>query len=279
MTEHQNQAVCTARDYYNSSDADQFYFQIWGGEDIHIGLYKAPGETIAAASRRTVEHMAGMFGPVNPGLKVLDLGSGFGGSARFLAKTLDCHVTALNLSECQNVRNRELSAAQGLSSQIEVVDGSFEEVPFPDANFDVVWSQDAILHSGKREVVVAEAARVLKPGGMFLFTDPMQADDCPAGVLDPILARIHLETLGSPGFYRQATAAHGLKEKAFEDLTPHMATHYQRVLDELSARQAELSAHVSQEYIEKMKTGLGHWVDGAKAGHLCWGVFCFTKPA
>jgi sarcosine/dimethylglycine N-methyltransferase len=41
--------------------------------------------------------------------------------------------------------------------------------------------------------VLGEVNRVLKPmAGRFVFTDPMRADDCPEGVLDPILARIHL---------------------------------------------------------------------------------------
>ena len=46
-----------ARSYYNSSDADTFYFTVWGGEDIHIGLYKDDREPIFDASRRTVETM------------------------------------------------------------------------------------------------------------------------------------------------------------------------------------------------------------------------------
>jgi ubiquinone/menaquinone biosynthesis C-methylase UbiE len=44
---------------------------------------------------------------------------------------------------------------------------------------------------------MTEVDRVLKPGGELVFTDPMQADDCPDGVLQPVLDRIHLESLGS----------------------------------------------------------------------------------
>ncbi len=57
--------------------------------------------------------------------------------------------------------------------------GVFEDIPEPDASVDVVWSQDAILHSDQREKVLPEVFRVLKPGGEFIFTDPMQADDVP----------------------------------------------------------------------------------------------------
>ena len=48
----EKKTVAITRDYYNSKDADNFYSSIWGGEDIHIGLYREPGETIFAARGR-----------------------------------------------------------------------------------------------------------------------------------------------------------------------------------------------------------------------------------
>ncbi|PWG74813.1 SAM-dependent methyltransferase, partial [Enterococcus hirae] len=76
-----------------------------------------------------------------------------------------------------------------LSDRITVRHGVFEDVPAEDASFDVVWSQDAFLHSDQLAKVIAEAFRVLKPGGHLIFTDPMQADDVPDGVLQPVYDR------------------------------------------------------------------------------------------
>ena len=272
-----SRTVDTARDYYDSDDADRYYATIWGGEDIHVGIYESPDESIFDASRRTVELLASTVGPIGTSTGVLDLGSGYGGAARYLAGTFGCHVTALNLSAVENRRARVLNEAAGLERLIEVLDGSFESVPKADASFDLVWSQDAILHSGDRDRVIAEVARVLRPGGSFIFTDPMQSDDCPAGVLAPILDRIHLETLGSPGYYRDAAARHGLELVQFDDLTDQLTTHYGRVLEETEARQSELRATVSTEYIARMKRGLRHWIDGGSAGHLAWGISHFRK--
>ena len=78
--------VAVAEDYYDSDDADRFYFTIWGGEDIHVGMYKTPDEAIAPASHRTVETMAEMMGEAGKAASIIDLGAGYGGSARFLAK-------------------------------------------------------------------------------------------------------------------------------------------------------------------------------------------------
>ncbi|MGA4838812.1 methyltransferase domain-containing protein [Streptomyces sp. G45] len=268
-------AATVARDYYNSSDADTFYARVWGGEDIHIGLYEDPREPIAEASRRTVRHMAAKLG-LTPESLVLDLGSGYGGSARFLAETYGCRVLALNLSEVENRRHRALNAARGLSDRIEVVDGSFEDIPYPDDQVDVIWSQDAFLHSGSRTRVLEEAARVLRPGGHLVFTDPMATDGCPADVLRPILDRIHLDAMGSPGFYARELARLGFTPvtDGFEEHREHLVTHYARVREETERQEARgLADEVSEAYLTAMKAGLTRWVDGGRDGHLTWGIF------
>jgi sarcosine/dimethylglycine N-methyltransferase len=277
MINSYSEVVNIARDYYNSHDADNFYAIIWGGEDIHIGLYESGNEPILDASHRTVRHMAKKAGDIDPQQTVLDIGAGYGGAARYLASTFGCAVTALNLSEKENQRNRELNQERELSEKVQVIDGSFEDIPADDQTFDMVWSQDAILHSGHREKVLQECVRVLKPGGRFIFTDPMQADDCPSGVLQPILDRIHLSTLGSPKFYRETLSSLGMIEVSFEEHTQQLINHYSRVLQETQNRQRELEKVVSMDYIERMKKGLQHWIEGGEKGYLCWGIFVFGK--
>jgi sarcosine/dimethylglycine N-methyltransferase len=270
--------VETARRYYNSDDADNFYFHVWGGEDIHIGLYASPDESIEAASRQTVKVMSDQLVQApGPDTRVLDVGAGYGGAARYLANTHGCRVTALNLSERENERNRETNRMLSLDQAIDVVDGSFESIPAENASFDLVWSQDAILHSGHRDRVIGEIARVLRPGGELIFTDPMQADDCPDGVLQPVLERIHLDSLGSVAFYREAAVRHGLNELGVFELTNNLVVHYMRVRDELERVRNELAGKVSDAYIERMLAGLGHWVEAGERGYLCWGILHFRK--
>ncbi len=183
----------------------------------------------------------------------------------------------MNLSEIQNKRNRELNQKEGLSLAINVVDGSFEEIPMPDNCVDVIWSQDAILHSGNREKVFEEVHRVLTKGGQFIFTDPMQSQHCPPNALQPILDRIHLDSLGSIQLYKEILLGLGFKEVQILDYSQQLSNHYARVLDEVKANQWNLVRVCSEEYIERMKTGLQHWVDGGLAGHLTWGILHFQK--
>ena len=266
-----------AREYYDSTDADEFYFRVWGGEDIHIGLYDGPNEAIAVASRRTVDRMAQEIPNLGESTVILDCGAGYGGAARVLASTHGCKVDCLNLSTAQNARNRELTEQAGLSDKIRVFDGAFEALPFEQDTYDVVWSQDAFLHSGEKPRVLREIARVLKPGGALVFTDPMQADDCPPGVLTDVLARIHLDSMGSFSMYRTLATELGMREVAVVDMTDQLVNHYGRVHAELSGRRAELERFVSGAYIDRMLLGLQHWVQAGQAGHLAWGVLHFEN--
>ncbi|MCR9091340.1 methyltransferase domain-containing protein [Algiphilus sp.] len=277
MSKYDDEAINTARDYYNSEDADNFYFHVWGGEDLHVGIYKNDHESIFDASRRTVERMAERLETLSKDSKVLDIGGGYGGSMRHLARTVGCHCTVLNLSEVENERDRAMNKEQGLDALMDVVDGAFEQLAFPDNSFDVVWSQDAILHSAEREKVLTEVARVLKPGGEFVMTDPMAADSCPEGVLDPILERIHLSSLGTPDFYIRTAEKLGMKDCGFENHSDQLPRHYARVRAELTRMAPELKGKVSDAYIERMKTGLTNWVNGGNNGYLAWGIFLFRK--
>ncbi len=268
--------VDVARDYYNSQSANQFYATLWGGEDIHIGVYLSDDDEVSAASRRTIEKMASLL-ELNSQRNVLDIGAGYGGAARYLAQQFGCPVTCLNLSEVQNERNREKNFEQGLNHTIKVVTGDFENLPEGDNTFDVIWSQDAILHSGNRAKVLQEVSRVLREGGDFLFTDPMQSDDCPPNVLQPVLDRIHLDSLGSPQFYRQTAQQLGLVEIEFVDLSVHLVNHYSHILRSIE-QNPEAAIRVSgQDYIERMKVGLNHWIDAGRNGYLTWGIFHFRQ--
>jgi sarcosine/dimethylglycine N-methyltransferase len=277
MLSARSEAVDIARDYYNSGDADNFYYEIWGGEDIHIGLYVNDLEPIADASARTVATMGKQLGPIDSGSKLADLGAGYGGSARWLAKTFGCHISCVNLSEVQNDRNREISASAKLSHLIDVYDASFEAVPLEDRSMDYVWSQDSILHAGDRAKVFDEVNRILKPGGEFIFTDPMQADDCPEGVLQPVLDRLHLDSLGSFAYYRKLAKKLGWEELRIVDLTPQLVQHYTRVRQELAGRRDKLGDRISDEYVDRMLLGLKNWVDAGSTGHIAWGILHFRK--
>lgn len=271
--------VEVTQNYYDSQDADEFYYNIWGGEDIHVGLYQSDTEPIADASRRTVETMAKALPNLNANSVILDIGAGYGGAARYLASNYGCRVDCLNLSEAENERNEEMNKSAGLDHLINVYGGNFEALPFGGNTYDIVWCQDSILHSGQKEKVFEEVVRVLKKGGDFIFTDPMQADDAKTEDLKPVLERIHLKEMGSVRKYKEIAGKLGVDEISINEMPERIAQHYGRVLNELTNREEELrDSRLSNDYISNMKNGLQNWVKFGNEGQLNWGILHFRKP-
>jgi len=268
--------VSRTRDYYNSNKVLSFQMLIYNNSD-HCGIGWYDGqESIHQAMYKTVEKMAALV-PLNESSVVLDLGAGYGGAARHLAKTTGCLVDCLNLSEEQNKRNRELTQKQGLDSQIRVIEGSFEEIPAANAHYDVVWSQEALLFCSDRVKMLQEVYRVLKKGGHFIFTDPMQSDDCPPEILQPLLERIHLDSLSSFDFYRKTSMALGFEEIQVIELTKQLTMHYARLLEEINTRYEAFLKACGEDYIEHQRRGLKHWVEAGQKGYLNWGILHFCK--
>ncbi|MFD9409751.1 SAM-dependent methyltransferase [Streptomyces sp. NPDC059989] len=272
-------AEVAARRYYGTGDVDAFYAEVWGGEDIHTGVYTDRHESVAVASRRTVELAAAkVAGRLAPGSTVLDLGSGYGGPARYLAGTFGCKVVALNISESQNHRHRRTNAERGLDGLIEVVTGSFQDIPCPEDHFDVVWSQEAFCHSGDREQLLGEAVRVLKTGGEMVFTDLMAADTAPPDALRRAVARLEVEGFATPAFYRRTITGLGLSRIDFDDRTDQMLTHYLRLTEETGQRVGELGSVIRPAYLEGLLENLPLWVEACRSGLTSWGIFHCRYP-
>ena len=275
MSTSYSEAVKIAQTYYDSPETDRLYTTIWGGEHIHYGIYQQPDEPIHNASQRTVETIAQTLGNLNQNSRVIDLGAGYGGVARYLAKTYGCQVCCLNLSEVQNERNRQLNQEQSLADLVEVTQGSFEQIPYPDHAFDIVWSQDAILHSSDRIHVLEEVKRVLKSKGEFIFTDPMQSETCPPGLLQPAFERLGIDNMGSLSFYRQTTKELGFEELHFIDLSPNVPIHYRRFGEEVRKHYEEVVSITSTEFVDKTLKSIEPWIEYYQQGYMQWGILHF----
>ena len=102
---------------------------------------------------------------VAPRERVLDIGAGLGGPARFLAARRGAHVTALDAT-LRFCRAAELlTRGAGLADRVEVVRGDALALPFPNATFDVAWSQAVSQNIADKPRFIAEATRVVRPGG------------------------------------------------------------------------------------------------------------------
>ena len=105
----------------------------------------------------------------------------------------------------------------------------------------------------------------------------MQSPSYTSESLQPILDRIHLDSLGSILTYKGMLEVLGFEEIQILDYSEQLSNHYSRVLEEVRANQWSLVRVCSEDYIEKMKSGLEHWINGGIGGHLQWGMLHFRK--
>ncbi len=103
--------------------------------------------------------------------KVIDLCSGMGGPARYLATTRGCAVHGVDLNQSRVDGASELTDRVGLSDRVTFSQADICALPMDDAGFDCAISQEAFLHIENREALLAQCRRVLKPGGKLGFTD------------------------------------------------------------------------------------------------------------
>lgn len=109
--------------------------------------------------------------PIDPTTRVLDLGSGIGGPARFLAASFGCHVTGVDLSENFVDAANYLTERCGMQSQVSFEVGNALDLPFDAGSFDLVFLQHVAMNIEDRARLYAGIARVLAPGGRLATYD------------------------------------------------------------------------------------------------------------
>ena len=133
----------------------------------------APVDEFHIGGRRATEPFVESL-KLSKGSRVLDLGCGLGGPARFVAATTGAHVTGIDLTPEFVEAGRALTEWTGLAGQIELVEGSILELPFEDVSMDAAYMIHVGMNIADKAGIAREAARVLKPGGIFAIYDVMQ---------------------------------------------------------------------------------------------------------
>jgi sarcosine/dimethylglycine N-methyltransferase len=113
----------------------------------------------------------GKLAGITAGTSVLDVGSGVGGPARFLAATYGCRVTGVDLSEPFVDAARYLTERTGQSGRVSFEIASALELPFDGGRFDVALLQHVAMNIDDRARLYREIRRVLKLGGRFATFD------------------------------------------------------------------------------------------------------------
>jgi 2-polyprenyl-3-methyl-5-hydroxy-6-metoxy-1,4-benzoquinol methylase len=210
---------------------------------------------------------------------LLDVACGAGGPALRIVATTGCAVVGIDAHDKAVSTATSLAAERRLTerARFQVADAS-ERLAFDDASFDAITCIDAVNHLPDRERVIGEWARVLKPGGHLLFTDPIT-------VTGP-LTSAEISVRSSAGFY--LFVPHGYDERIIsecrlglsvcEDATANMAEVAERRRAARAARAAALRAIEGEQAYASQQEFLTVAARIAREGRLSRFVYVAEKP-
>lgn len=150
-----------------------------GDSAIHVGQWNLPGDPAPARSLpeladRAMDRQTDWFAEqllVGADTHLLDIGCGNGGPAVRIAGRTGARVTGITISRSQVGIGTERARAAGVAERVSFEHGDAMELPYPDASFDAAMAVDCICHMHDRGRALAEAHRVLRPGGRLLVTE------------------------------------------------------------------------------------------------------------
>ena len=273
------------REQYSEAVGSLFYRQVMGdgGAAIHYGLYDSAGttmrEAVAAASARMLDIARQRMHGGRPG-EVVDLGAGPGESACFLAAETRAMVTCVDLCEHHQRATQQAAAGLGLMSLVSSWQGSFERLPAAwSERFDLAWSQEAFCHAQSVTAAFQEAFRVLREGGIMVFSDILLADGTEEEKASAFRNVNAVTQCRTEQEYRRELLAAGFVDVTFEDWSAQLPANFRRMRAQIDEHRSDLlMAGVPADFIDRFAASLDERLRWSAGQVLRWGMFAAGKP-
>ena len=130
----------------------------------------APLDQFHARGPLATQELVALLRP-QAGERLLDIGSGIGGPARWIASKFGVHVTGIDLTPEFCDAAEALNQAAGLADRVRIIRGSALAMPVPDAAFDAAYSQNVIMNIADKQAFYRETYRALRPGGRLALSN------------------------------------------------------------------------------------------------------------
>jgi len=239
----------------------------------------APVDEFHTRGRSATRELAELAG-LEPGTRVLDVGSGLGGPARFLAASYGCDVTGIDLQPEFCAVANELSRRSGMAEHTRFQQANALELPFPDGAFDAAWTIQMQMNIADKARFYAEIARVLRPGGRFAFQDICDGNGEPLYYPVPWAAQPEHSHLIAPEPLRALLGRVGLREVHWRDITAEtIAWRKAQVAKMAQGRGAVAPLGIHLVLGEQAKDKMANSARNVEEGRITSVVGVFEKPA
>lgn len=260
-------------DHYD--ELDPFYRALWG-EHVHHGLWSTGNETPEEAVEALSDQVADLIAPV-PGARLVDIGCGYGGTARRIARTRSAEVTGLTLSAVQAAH---ASAREGVTLLVR----DWLDNGLAPASFDGGYAIESSEHMVDKPRFFVEAARVLKPGGRLVVCAWLaETGASPWRVrhlLEPICHEGRLPSMGTREDYGGWADDAGFRPLGYRDVSRQVARTWticagrfvRAVLTDRDSRSRALAARNRLFVISLPRLILAY-----RCGAMRYGIFTWQK--
>src|SRR5579859_413697 len=173
-------------------------------------LHLAPADEFHVGGLDATRELAAQM-ELAPGLRILDVGSGIGGPARYFAAEHQCKVTGVDLTEEFVQVARSLTRRTQLDHLVEFVQASALDLKFDPESFDRAYMIHVGMNIADKAGVFREVRRVLKPGGKFAIFDFVRTGDTPMTYPVPWASSEEMSFVVDKGSYRDALEKAGFR--------------------------------------------------------------------
>lgn len=203
---------------------------------------------------------------------VLDVCSGMGGPARYVAWKTGCRVTGLDLTASRVEGATELTRVAGLSHSVRFVHGDALAMPFDDGSFTLAIAQESFAHIPDKPRLLAECARVLRPAGRLVFSDILHRGNLSVQDGQRLSEGMTFSEIATVDGYTERLRSCGMDLVRLIDLTEE----WTRILVERHAMYRSLEsqtvARLGRDHFERYDRAYEHFVglyqNGVLAGAL-----------
>jgi len=257
------------REHY---DSFAWIYRIFWGDHIHHGLFLRGNEAPQEAQINLLDHCT-RLGDVRPGLRVLDVGCGHGGTSVYLARRFNCQIEGLTLSPRQARLAKANARRAGVDTLTRFLVSDAETHVFPKGVVDLVWTMESSEHFHDKPHYFRRVAQSLRPGGRLILAAWTGSMENPrvSAVANAFLCP-SLQTVEE--YQRQIDYA-GLRIRSSEELTPRVMRTWEICL-ERSRKLRGLIRFFPRE-VQAFVQGMCTILDAYRSGDLTYSLIVAEK--